>query len=214
VRKVMLAGLLVVAVMATIAALGVNGTLTWFNSVESQIGTVTTATIKAQGTAGFPITMNNLLPSDPQSTTVKVKNTGTATADFHVQLVSDGAGMDFCNPSAVLDMKIENLSAGTTPYNGSICNLYPGHGASVIPRIADNVPAGVEHTFKITLHLSSSAGNAYQGGSNTDWVNLIAVQYNGPAPIPDNDGGFTQCAWPVDGPSSPCPTDDDDPNYP
>lgn len=212
-RKVMLAGLMVVVVMATIAAFGVNGTLTWFSSVNSKSVTVTTGTIKAVGTAGFPITMSNLLPSDPQSTTVKVKNTGTAKADFYVQLVSDGLGMDFCNPTPVLDLKIENLSKGTTPYNGSICNLFPGHGASVIPRVANDVGPGVEHTFKVTLHLKSTAGNAYQNGFNKDTVNIIAVQHNGPAPIPDNDGGFNQCAWPIDG-VAPCPIDDDDLKYP
>jgi hypothetical protein len=214
-RKAMLAGLMLVAVMATVAAFGARGTLTWFSGTEDQSGRVHTATIDLDAVAGFPLEFTYLLPSETQTKDLQVKNVGNREADFYVQLVSDGLGTDFCNPPAGLDMRITELDTGIVRYGwGSICNLYPGHGASTIPLLADNVGAGGTRTFRVELHLSGTAGNAYQGADNYDTVHLIAVQYNGLAPIPDNDGGFTQCAWPLDGPASPCPTDDDDPNYP
>ncbi|MGQ9572889.1 MAG: hypothetical protein ACUVV3_06865 [Dehalococcoidia bacterium] len=211
-RKTMLAGFAVIAVMATIAAFGANGTLTWFSGTENRSATVTTATINLHGVEGFPITVSGLMPSDVQTKTVEVKNVGSGTADFYVQMISDGVGKDFCNPTPVLDIRIRNVTDGWTPYGwASICNLYPGWSGSKIVKIADNVAPGEAKKFDVNVHLSTTAGNDYQGASNTDKVRLIAVQYNGPAPIPDNDGGLTipQAEWPDD-PYG----DDDDPNYP
>lgn len=210
-RKVMLAGLVVVALMATVAAFGVQGTLTWFSGTENRSATVTTATIDLDGIEGFPITVSNLLPSETQTVTVKAKNVGSAAADFYVQMISDGVGKDFCNPPPpVLDIRIRNITDATTPYGwASICNLFPGWSGSTIAKIADDVAPGAVKRFDIDVHLSTAAGNDYQGASNTDTVRLIAVQYNGPAPIPDKDGGLLQDPWPAD-----TTAPDDDPNYP
>ncbi len=213
-RKVMLAGLVVVVVMATVAAFGVKGTMTWFSGTENRSVSVSTATIDLDAIEGVPITISNLMPSDTQTVTVKVKNVGSGTADFYVQMISSGGAPNFCSPS-VLDIKITNVTDGTIPYSwASICNLFPGWSGSTIVKIADDVAPNAVKRFDIDVHLSTAAGNAYQGVSRTDTIRLIAVQSNGPAPIPDNDGGLVQCAWPDDGDSSSCPTDDDDPNYP
>jgi len=214
-RKVMLAGLVVVVVMATVAAFGVKGTLTWFSGTQNHDQSVTTATIDLDGVVGFPITISNLMPSETQTVTVKVENVGTGTADFYVQMISSAGGKNFCVPDDVLDIKIRNVTDGWTPYPlASICPLFPGWSESTIVKIANDVAPGAAKWFDIDVHLSTDAGNYYQNVSRTDTTRLIAVQSNGPAPIPDDDGGLTQCAWPIDGPGTACPDDDDDTSYP
>ena len=214
-RKVMLAGLMVVVVMATVAAFGVKGTMTWFSGTENRSVSVSTATIDLTAIEGVPITISNLMPSDTQTVTVKVKNVGSGTADFYVQMLSSGGAPNFCSPTSVLDIKIRNVTDVWTPYPlASICNLFPGWSGSTIVKIANDVAPTAVKRFDIDVHLSTAAGNAYQGVSRTDTVRLIAVQYNGPAPIPDDDGGtfIPQAAWPDDGHGA--YGDDDDSNYP
>jgi len=211
-RKVMLAGLMVVVVMATVAAFGVKGTLTWFSGTDTRNQTVTTVTIDLHGVAGFPIIISDLMPSDIQTVTVKVKNIGTGKADFYVQMLSSGGAPNFCSPTSVLDIRIRNITdGGPNPYPwDSICYLFPGWSQSKIVKIADDVAPGAVKRFDIDVHLLPAAGNAYQNVTRTDKVRLIAVQYNGLAPIPDNDGGtlLPQAAWPNDPYGN-----DDDPNY-
>lgn len=208
-RKVMLAGLAVVVVMATVAAFGVKGTLTWFSGTENRSVSVSTATIDLDAIEGVPITISNLMPSETQTVTVKVKNVGTGTADFYVQMLSSGGAPNFCSPS-VLDIKIRNVTDVWTPYPlASICPLFPGWGGSTIVKIADDVDPDVVKRFDVDVHLSTAAGNVYQGVSRTDTVRLIAVQSNGPAPIPDKQGGLVQDPWPAD-----TTLPDDDTNYP
>jgi hypothetical protein len=87
----------------------------------------------------------------------------------------------------------------------------------VIAKIGDNVVAGGWKHLRVDLTLAASAGNAYQGGTNTDFVHLIAVQYNGPAPVPNKQGfssGAYAIGWPVDYPDYAYMDPDDDPNYP
>lgn len=212
-RKVMLAGLMVVVVMATVAAFGVKGTLTWFSGTENRTQSVTTATIDLTATEGVPIIISNLMPSDTQTVSIWVQNIGTGKADFYVQMISSGGEPNFCDPP-VLDIKIRNVTDLWTPYPlASICPLFPGWTGSTIVMIADNVDPDAVKKFDIDVHLSTDAGNDYQNVSRSDTFRLIAVQHNGPAPIPDDDGGLNQCAWPIDG-VEPCPDDDDDPEYP
>ncbi len=198
------------AVIAVIVTLTVGATVAYFSGTENQTATISTATIDLDATSGFPLSFTDMLPGETQSLDVTVKNVGDRAADFYVQMLSDGAGVDFCNPNDVLDVRVDNLSDGWTGYNASICNLFPGWSGSTIAKIADNVAAGVTKTFRISVALDPTAGNVYQNASNADVVHLIAVQFDGSAPVPDNDGGATvpQAAWPND-PFA----DDDDPNY-
>ena len=209
-RKVMLAGLMLVAVMATVAAFGARGTLTWFSGTENQSAIVTTATIDLDQFGGFPITVSGLMPSEVQTKTVWVKNVGSGTADFYVQMISSPGGKNFCVPDDVLGIRITNVTDGWTAYGwASICNLFPGWSGSTIVKIADNVAPEAVKQFDIDVHLSTAAGEYYEGVSRTDTVRLIAVQSNGPAPVPDKQGGLAQDQWPADAHG-----DDDDPNYP
>jgi hypothetical protein len=154
-----------------------------------------------------------MLPGESKSHEVAVKNGGSREADFYVQLLSDGVGLDLCNPNEYLNLKIDEINGWgggvvNTWYNASVCPLYPGFISSIIPQIADDVGVGEIKYFRATVTLNPAVGNSYQGLSNTDTIHLIAVQYNGPAPVPNKQNGV-QDAWPADTESP-----DDDPNYP
>ena len=202
--------ILSILVIALVIALTAGATWAYFSSTINRTTTITTAKIAIGSTTGFPLSFSNLLPAEPQSLDVTIQNTGNREADFYVQLISDGSGLDFCNPSDVLDVRIEDLDVGGDWYSGSICNLFPGWDGSTIAKIGENVSAGTTKNYRIHLTLDPLAGNAYQDASNSDIVHLIAVQYNGPAPIPDDDGGtaMPQAQWPDDTHGN-----DDDPNY-
>lgn len=191
--RLVLAASSVIALMALTYA----ATSAYFSGTATSTTSISTATIGVQPWSGLPLSFSNLLPGESQEETVQVKNSSTAKADFYTQLISDGNGTNFCATAGTVNLKIDNVSAGTTQYNGDICNLFPGWGGSMIAKTADDVAAGAVVTFKVTVTLNPTAGNAYQGANNTDWVKLIAVQYNGPAPVPDPAGA----AWPAADPN-------------
>jgi hypothetical protein len=214
-RKAALAGLVVVAVMATVAALGVNGTFTYFSGTANEAITVDTANVTIGSTWNFPLSFQNLVPGQWQSQNVSVQNGSDVPADLYVQLISTAGGTNFCSPNDVLEAAIDDLDTSTRIFGiTSPCVLFPGWSGSTIAKVGDDVPALGWKAYEVWVRLIPTAGNAYENAGNTDIVRLIAVQSDGPAPVPDNDGGFTQCAWPVDGPTTACPIDDDDTNYP
>ena len=61
-------------------------------------------------------------------------------------------------------------------------------------QIADDVAAGEVKYFNISLYLKTTADNTYMDAINKDVANLIAVQYNGPAPQADLTSAGIQ--WP------------------
>jgi len=209
---------LFVSVLLLLAVVALTATATWayFSGFSDQLATVTTATISIGGVSNFPLSFSNLLPGESQAQEVAVMNGGDRAADMYVQMLSDGVGVNFCSPSSAIDVTIQQIggwggSVINTWYDASMCNLFPGWSGSSIPLIADNVPPADWAYFRVTVELIPTAGNAFQNADNSDTVHLIAVQSDGPAPIPDNDGGTSlpQAAWPAD--SYP---NDDDPNYP
>jgi len=150
-----------------------------------------------------------MLPGEQLTQDVSVRNGSNRPADFYVQLLSIPGGTNFCSPTPLLDVAIYDLDTGQWWYSGSICNLYPGWSGSTIVKVGEDIGVGVWKNYRVFLTLSGLTPNTYQGASNTSTVHLIAVQYNGPAPIPDDDGGTNQAAWPNDPYGN-----DDDPNYP
>lgn len=189
--RLVLASASVIALMAMTYA----ATSAYFSGTATTTTSISTATIGVQPWSGFPLNYSNLLPGESQEATVQVKNNSTAKADFFTQLISDGSGTNFCATPGNLFVKIVNVNEGATRYNGDICNLFPGWSGSTIAKTADDVAAGAVITFKVTLTLSTSAGNALQGANNADYVNLIAVQYNGPAPVAQT--ASPGAAWPA-----------------
>ncbi len=206
--------LLAAFTIMVVSALVVGGTIAYFSGTADEIATISTATINIGDTSNFPLNFQNMLPGESQSQEVAVKNGGSRQADLYVQLLSTSGGTNFCTPSDVLNVKIQQIDGWgggvvNTWYNGSICNLFPGWSGSTIAKVANDVNPGDWAYFRVTLTLDATAGNAYQGASNTDTVHMIAVQYDGPSPVPDKQGGAIQDAWPTD--TTP---PDDDPNYP
>ena len=200
------------AIVAAVASLAVIGTLAYFSGTSDDSVSIQTATISVGKVSGFPLSFTNMLPGETQAQDIQIQNTGSAKADLYVQLISTPGGTNFCTPNDVLDVSIDDLADGDQGgdiYNASICPLFPGWGGSIIAKVADDVAAAGVKTFRVRLTLDTTAGNAYQDASNTDTAHLIAVQYNGPAPLPDLQGGATQNAWPAD-----ISGIDDDPNYP
>lgn len=210
------------SVLVILAVVALTATVTWayFSSNVTETATLTTALIGIGETGGFPIHFDKVLPGESKVLEFSAKNIGNREADFYTQMVgwtgdeSNPGYLNFCLGSLGDDavrVTVQELdAAGGTPVatwinNEKICNLYPGHTASVIRKIADNVAVGARKYYRITLTLNAFAGNEYMNKFNTDYVNLIAVQYNGPSPLPDKDSYYS--AWPVDTGT------DDDPNY-
>lgn len=192
-------------VIAAIVALTVAGTLAYFTGTKDESGSLTTATISVGDTTGFPLSYSLMLPGESQTKTVTVTNSSDRAADLYVQLQTASADVDFCNPDAGVNLKIEG---GGTWYNDNICKLYPGWPGSLIVKIADDVAPGGTVTRDATITLPSDLpgdDSAYEGKTVNNTVHLIAIQYNGPAPIADKDSGTL---FPADGGS------DDDPYYP
>lgn len=203
--------------IVAVAAMSVAGTLAYFSGSKDGGVEVETASIGIGDTSQFPLKFTGLLPGDTKVEHVWVKNGGTAKADFYVQLISTPDSTpdstNFCSPEDVLDLQIIETDGSWVPtrtwYNGSICNLFPGWSGSTIAKVADDVDPDAAKYYELRLTLDPKAGNGYQGKSNSDTVHLIAIQYNGPAPVPDKQGGTVQYAWPDDATDQ-----DDDPNYP
>jgi len=194
-------------VLVAVVALTATATWAWFYSTENQGASITTGTILLHGSAGFPLAVTAMLPGESQSKEVTIQNLGSAAADFYVQLIEydDGTNTNFCIPDRVLNIKIQRLDtpAGTVLeswYDDTICKLYPHEADAIIAKIADDVPAGADRYYRITLTLATSAGNSLQGGGNTDTVHLIATQYNGPAPVP-NAPVYPHTPWPIGDPN-------------
>jgi len=99
-KTIFFSGLMILLVVVLTAAV----TWAYFSNTENQTTTITTALIDLDATAGFPLTFSLLLPGETQYQDVAVKNIGNRDADFYVQLLSDGSGTDFCNPSPVLNV--------------------------------------------------------------------------------------------------------------
>jgi hypothetical protein len=203
-----------IAAIALVAVLTAGGTIAYFSGTQDRGGnTIATATIGVNSN-GFPLSFQNMLPGDWQYLLVDLKNESSAPADLYMQMLGDmpETGFNFCIPNDYLDLRISDLDLGGDSYWDSICKLYPGQATSVIVKVADNLAPGAWKHLQIGLYLDTMAGNDYQGQSNTDTVHLIAVQYNGPAPIPNLNGfesGAYAQGWPADAFGN-----DDDPNYP
>lgn len=215
-KKVLFSILVIVAVIA------ITATATWayFSYTTTEYATVTTALIGIGDTYGFPLAFSNILPGETLSKEFRVRNTGNRAADFYAQLVGDDTYddskyMNYClGPlgDEAMRVSIMELSGpGGSDVNlwidnMKICNLYPGHANSQIRQIGDSVP-GNNGTkwYRVSVTLATAAGNEYMDKSNTDIVNLIAVQEDAPAPKPDKDSFYS--AWPTD------TGGDDDPNY-
>ena len=195
-----------IAAIAVVAVLSAGATVAYFSGTEDQSATVATATIGVDS-SGFPLSFSNMLPGDWQYSEFWMLNDSSAKADLYIQLIGSSTPPpeNLCSPDELLSLWIEDLDLGGYKYQDSICRLYPGDLNSRIVKVADDVAAGGWRHYRVGLYLDPMTGNDFQNFSDTATVHLIAVQYNGPAPQPDQDSGGP---WPAD------VAPDNDPNYP
>jgi hypothetical protein len=205
--RLIIAGLLLAG---AIAAFGMTGTLTYFSGTQDQGIAIDTASVGIGSTSNFPLSFQNLVPGQWQSQNVNVQNGSDVPADLYVQLISTAGGTNFCSPNDVLEVAIDDLATSTRIFGiTSPCVLFPGWSGSTIAKVGDDVPALGWKNYQVLVRLIPTAGNGYQNAGNSDTVHLIAVQSDGPAPVPDKQGGATQDPWPAD-----TTLPDDDSNYP
>jgi predicted ribosomally synthesized peptide with SipW-like signal peptide len=183
-----------VLIIVLVASLSIAATFAYFSGTDqSKYAEVTTAKVAVGGTAGFPLEFLKLLPGDTQTKIIRIENKGDVLEDFYVQMIADSLGhTNFCyndtysvyKPMIWLTIKD---SGDNVKYSDWICKLYSANLTNegmAIAKLADDVPGGESRDFRLDLTLSTAAGNAYQSGFNIDYVNIIGVQYNGPAPVP------------------------------
>lgn len=215
-RTIFFSTLVIVLVIVLTAA----ATWAYFGGSKQKSATLSTALIAVGETWGFDLTFGPLLPDETSADEFAIQNGGNRDADFYAQMVGwtgdegDPNYLNFCLGSLGVDavnvwiQEIDGWNGNviSTHVNGeSICGLYPGHPGAWIPKIGDDVPKDGIRYYRVTLKLNGAAGIEYMNKFNTDTVNLIAVQFNGPGPSPDLNSFYNP--WPVDTPP------DNDPNY-
>jgi hypothetical protein len=134
-------------------------------------GTLTIGNSKA---ATAVLSASNLRPGDPATTgLVDIQNTGSLSGAFTLSrgTVTDS---DLANPmSAKLDVIVTDCGTftGATPPvcgDGDDTTKYTGTLAAMGTNIAlGSYAANVQHRYRFSAALNSSAGNAYQGDSST-----------------------------------------------
>lgn len=185
-----------VIVILAVVALTAGATYAYFSAQDqTKQAEITTAKLGVEGVFSTPLSFPKMLPGDSVVKWIAIKNTSAdAYEDFYLQMIPESPSGDtnFCykkdganwlwDPKVWL--KIEDGS--TVRYDNWICFLYPvnnaGEGGKVIAMLADDVAPGASKTLKVTLTLSTTTGNFFQDKNNKDTMNLIAVQWNGPAP--------------------------------
>jgi spore coat-associated protein N len=132
--------------------------------------------------AGAILSASGMRPGDaPTLGTVDIKNTGSLSGAFTLSrgTISDSDG---ANPmSAKLDAIVTDCGTftGATPPvcgDGDDSVKYTGTIAAMGTNIAlGTYAAGVQHRYRFSVALNSSAGNAYQGDSSTVQFDFAAA---------------------------------------
>lgn len=176
-RKI-LVSLLLIAVVASVAAVGISGA--WMSDMTKNTITTTNADVKIGERTGFPLDFDNLTPSVwTEWQPVTINNASTIAMDVYIGLQDKGyGGVDLKD---MLDVQIQWWDAGTsawvTVYNADVYGLFASWQL-----MADDMPVGQTDTYRLRVHLSSDAGNNLSGGWTEAWVLIYGAQWNGPAP--------------------------------
>lgn len=212
-RRITFSALVILIILALTAV----ATYAYFYGTRSETATITTATIGIGETQGFPLEFSGMLPGETKALDINIQNGGTRPADLYLQMIGSIPGYNFCydtttTPSwtyrPLVWLRIQDRVSGGDLYNNWICPLYPGQSFSVIASIGNDIPASGWQYLRVYLTLAGTAPNGAQGQTKTETVRLIAVQYDGPTPVPDRDGFPVMDSWPTDNHGG-----DDDLNY-
>jgi hypothetical protein len=193
-----------------VIALTAVATYAYFYGTRSTTAEITTATIGIGETQGFPLVFSGMLPGETQALDVNIQNGGTRPADLYLQMIGSIPGYNFCydtttTPSwtyrPLVWLRIQDRVSGVNLYDSWICPLYPGQSFSVIASIGSDIPASGWQYLSVYLTLAATTPNGAQTADKTETVRLIAVQYNGPAPVPETTGFPTMNPWPAGDPN-------------
>jgi spore coat-associated protein N len=157
----LLTGIGAVLVAAALAA----GSGASFQSTSANSGNIIKAgvvsvTSTEDGTAVLAVT--GLAPGKAVFDTVDITNSGDLPFDLTLKSSSIADAPASPALSAKVDLKIEDVTAGTTAYDGKL--------GAFDSRALGSLAVGVKHTFKFTVSLADGglgAENAYQGARTT-----------------------------------------------
>jgi camelysin-like metallo-endopeptidase len=194
-RKV-LGSLGVIGAAAAVAGMGTFGTFT--DSTAPLNASVTTGTLAlaltpANDTASLSINATNFVPGDSLSRSVDLKNAGTS-AHSSISLISTASASNLLStdPTNGLQLGIQSCSVSWTKNadgtysctGGTKTTMLPSTAAvqsnAVLPTPASLTVGGVDHLV-VTLSLPTSAGNTFQGLSNSLALTFNGVQATGTA---------------------------------
>ncbi len=206
-----------IAIIVVVVALSAAATWAYFGSANQETSTtITTAQISLGNATKANLPFGPLIPgetSDPVN--FAIQNTGDRAADFYFQLLGDEppGGSGEINVGDVLTIWVHEMTDNTygtikkTWFSNQMAKeLYPGDLdtltatlTSIMPKIANDVPVGAYVYYQIQVQLDVSATSELMGGTNTDVINFVAVQFDGTPPQPSHakDGYWDAYAWPV-----------------
>jgi len=207
-KTILINGLIILVVVA----LAVGATWAWFSAQNTtEYATVSTAKLGIDEVHSFPLEFTNMLPGQTIAKDFWLVNEGNVKEDFYFQMIPDASetGFNFCydtskNPMepwdpAVLYIWVVDDDNIWWVNGANLCKLYPIDSDAFIAKIADDVPAGATKHFVLYIKLHESADNKFQDKSNSDFINFIAVQYDGPAP--QSGHGLPFQVWPEGDPN-------------
>jgi hypothetical protein len=111
------------------------------------------------------VTGSKMVPGDSKTGTVTITNTGDVAGEFELAETNDSNGF----AAGSLDLKIEDVT-------GAAKDVYVGDLGSMADVDLGSFAAGEARTYKFTVTLDSSAGNADQGKNATADYEWTAVQ--------------------------------------
>jgi len=111
-----------------------------------------------------------MVPGTPVSTTVTIKNVGTAPANTFTLTPGtctqsnngalNGSALDLCTKlGVVITQTVSGTTTTITPVNSTLTSLASGGALTLTAPVA----AGATVSFTFTVTLASAAGNTYQG---------------------------------------------------
>lgn len=159
-----LMGVLVTVLAATGVAVGSGASFT--SQTANPANTFSSGTLKQTNSknGAAVVTGSNLKPGDVRTGDVTITNTGTLAGDFSLSETNITNGFT----AGVLSAKIDDVTTGTNVYTGDFDKV----GTIALGSFAPNEA----HTYRVTVTLASSAGNADQGKSATADLEFNEIQ--------------------------------------
>jgi hypothetical protein len=189
----------IVGAAAAVAGMGTFGTFTDSTAplnASVNTGTLALTLTPANDTASLTMSATNFVPGDSLARSVDLKNDGTS-AHSSISLVSTASASNLLSTDATNGLKLgvescsvtwtksTNATGGATYTCSGTKQTMVAPTAAVIgngtlPAPASLATGGVDHLV-VTLSLPTSAGNTFQGLSNSLAISFTGTQASGTA---------------------------------